>query len=184
MGEFGEFWPFFFGLAAGGEEDDGFEGGGEFGVDVREVMGFEGKISEEEGFEAEFWKKLEEDIGGVGHFALGGEGDFVVVGEGGEFAGVGAAEFIGGVGEEGHDAGAGEALEVEEVVVMGFADLFYEFNKGFEAFFAMEKEGVVNGVALGDDGGEAVADHPVDAAIGELFFDGLGDLEAKDDVAK
>lgn len=35
----------------------------------------------------------------MGHFARGGEGDSFVVGEVGEFAGVGAAEFIEGVGE-------------------------------------------------------------------------------------
>lgn len=146
--------------------------------------GFEGKFAEEEGFEADCWEELKKDVGGVGKFAGGGEGDLLVVGEGGEFAGVGAAEFEGGAGEESHDAGAGEALEVEDVVVVGFPDIFEKVDEGFGAFFSLKEEGVVDGVAEGDDGGEAVADDPVDEGVGELFFDGLGDLEGEDDVAE
>lgn len=48
----------------------------------------------------------------------------------------------------------------------------------------MKDEGIVDGLAEGDDGGEAIADDPVDGGVGELFFDGLGDLEAEDDVAE
>lgn len=60
----------------------------------------------------------------MGHFAGGGEGGFEVVGEGGEFAGVGSADLAEGMGEKSHDARAGEALEVEDVVVFFFSDFF------------------------------------------------------------
>lgn len=75
-------------------------------------------------------------------------------------------------------------MEVEDVIVLCFSDFFKDVDEGFEAFAAVEEEDVVDGVAVGDDGGEAVADYPVDGGVGELFFDGLSDLEAEDDVAE
>ncbi len=48
----------------------------------------------------------------------------------------------------------------------------------------MKEEDIIDSITAGDDGGEAIADYPIDFAVGELLFDGLSNLEPVNDVAE